>query len=97
MEGMSISEGEARFGKLAMRPWGDEAPWGYQGAEVGIYDKDGDFHALAIVEEDRMNLEKDEDAPGGWSFESQMKVLAWADEGDRDPDAEVAWVGPEPA
>ena len=56
MEGMSISEGEARFGKLAMRPWGDEAPWGYQGAEVGIYDKDGDFHALAIVEEDRMNL-----------------------------------------
>ena len=43
-----------------------------------------------------MNLEKDEDAPGGWSFESQMKVLAWADEGDRDPDAEVAWVGPQP-
>ena len=37
MERMSIVEGEARFGKLAVRPWGEEVPWGYQGVQVGIY------------------------------------------------------------
>ena len=75
---------EFYWGKVVARRWGEQ-DGGWQGLRIGFYDEDGEFSTMVIVEEDRME--------GG---ESQMKALVWEDDGDRDPDANIGWIGPEP-
>lgn len=77
---------EMRYGKIVAKRWGSEAPNGYQGLSIGLYDGDGEFVTVAIVEVDRMND----------GVEEQVKIHVWNDDVDDEPCETVDWMGPVP-
>lgn len=81
----STSVAEMRWGEIVARRWGSDKD-GYQGLVVGYYAEHGKFVEAAIVEVDRTD-----GAPEG-----KLKVHAWSNDTDSDPDTVVCWAGPMP-
>lgn len=75
---------EMRWGEIVARRWGSDKD-GYQGLVVGYYAEGGRFIEAAIVEIDRTD-----------GTEGRLKIHAWANDADSDPDAVIRWDGPVP-
>ena len=75
---------EMRWGEIVARRWGSDED-GYQGLVVGYRAEGGAFVEVAIVEVDRTD-----------GSEGKLKVHAWSNDVDDDPDTVVRWVGPVP-